>query len=307
MVVVFGLLFNPATFPKILSSFTPELALPPWYTSVFWGVTSLLFIAATVVAVRAKPRQKEERAPVFSKRSAIKGLRSYAFEDAELFARLQRERELRECLEAITHREFRFGIVFGESGCGKSSFIQAGLWPRLAEQKPPHRAVYVKLTDQDPLDSIRQALTEQALLPQEKVENNVDEMGTTTRPRYGDAGIGAKARALSTVASQMAEIANVRNDSALWSSALQVVDDISEPMHQGRTLAEIGENAAGHYYMGLFTSGLWTHVADRKQVDTLFARAYEIADAITDPKVKASARKAIGKAKVEEIETKGIC
>ncbi|MGH9956018.1 MAG: AAA family ATPase [Pyrinomonadaceae bacterium] len=169
LVVVFGLIFNPATIPKILSSFTPDLTLPPWYTSVFWGVISLLFIAALVVAVRSKARELEAPTPVFE-RSAIKGLRSYAFEDADLFARLQRERDLRKCLDAITSPEFRFGIVQGESGCGKTSFLQAGLWPRLAEQKAPHRAIYVKLTDQDPLDSIRQALREQAQLPQEKVE-----------------------------------------------------------------------------------------------------------------------------------------
>jgi len=95
------------------------------------------------------------------RRSAIKYLRPFEFEDAELFRRLQREGSLQECLEAISDRDFRFGILSGESGCGKTSFLQAGLRPRLLAQTVPHRCIYVKLTDLDPLDSIRQALTDQ--------------------------------------------------------------------------------------------------------------------------------------------------
>ncbi len=102
-------------------------------------------------------------------RSAIKYLRPFEFEDAELFRRLQREGSLQECLEAISDRDFRFGILSGESGCGKTSFLQAGLRPRLLAHTVPHRCVYVKLTDLDPLDSLRQALTNQLQLPKESL------------------------------------------------------------------------------------------------------------------------------------------
>jgi len=103
------------------------------------------------------------------RRSAIKYLRPFEFEDAELFRRLQREGSLQECLDAISDRDFRFGILSGESGCGKTSFLQAGLRPRLLAQTVPHRCIYVKLTDLDPLDSIRQTLTDQLQLPKESL------------------------------------------------------------------------------------------------------------------------------------------
>jgi len=59
-----------------------------------------------------------------------------------------------------------------ESGCGKTSFLQAGLWPRLVEQG--HRCLYVKLTDLDPMDSIRSALSDQFKLPKEAVDGAAD-------------------------------------------------------------------------------------------------------------------------------------
>lgn len=162
--------FNPAAFSEISKLLAPELKLPTWYTPAFWLVISLVFIAAVIVAIRAPTRKAEAPVAHFAERSAIKGLRPFGRKDAELFARLQREQDLRGCLEAITERDFRFGILCGESGSGKTSFVQAGLWPRFAEQKTPHRAIYVKFTDWDPLDSIRQALMEQTLLSREKAE-----------------------------------------------------------------------------------------------------------------------------------------
>ncbi|MBA3965065.1 MAG: TIR domain-containing protein, partial [Nitrospirales bacterium] len=92
---------------------------------------------------------------------AIKGLRPFGRDDAEVFTQLQRERDLERRLGAIVHSEFRFGILSGESGCGKSSFLQAGLLPRLEQAQLSHRCVYVKITNEDPIISIRQALRTQ--------------------------------------------------------------------------------------------------------------------------------------------------
>ncbi len=113
--------------------------------------------------------QARATAPAFPGRTALKGLRPFDKDDAELFHRLQRERELHECLSAITSSEFRLGILFGESGCGKTSFVQAGLWPNLPEFSATHFPVYVKFSELDPLVSLQHALREQ--LPQLFADN----------------------------------------------------------------------------------------------------------------------------------------
>lgn len=64
------------------------------------------------------PRQAEASADSLEHK-AIKGLRPFGLTDAEVFARLQREMPLREYLATVTGPEFRFGILCGESGCGK--------------------------------------------------------------------------------------------------------------------------------------------------------------------------------------------
>ena len=121
------------------------------------SLTGLVFVAALVVAYRTVPRKP--RVPgALVEHTAIRFLRPFGFEDAEVFGRLQREASLRECLATVTDRDFRFGVLSGESGCGKTSFLQAGLRPRLLKQN--HRCVYVKFTEADPLDSVRRALAE---------------------------------------------------------------------------------------------------------------------------------------------------
>jgi hypothetical protein len=126
---------------------------------------ALVFMAAVLVALRTVRPSQEAVAPDLAARSVIKGLWRFAFEDAPLFARLQRDALVRECVEALTDPEFRFGILCGLSGCGKTSFLQAGLWPRLTALDASHRGVYVKCSDLDPLESLRQALIDQLHLP----------------------------------------------------------------------------------------------------------------------------------------------
>ncbi len=152
--------FNPIVFRKILELFGVT-QLPEAYPLYFWLVIGVVFVAAVVAAWRARPKEKTRRD--LAERSAIKGLLPYGKDDAALFARLQRENDLTECSQAITANGFRFGVLCGESGNGKTSFLQAGLWPRLPEQN--HRCVYVKCTELDPIEAIRQAFIEQLAPP----------------------------------------------------------------------------------------------------------------------------------------------
>jgi hypothetical protein len=131
---------------------------------------ALVFMTAVLVALRTVRSSQGAVAPDLAARSAIKGLRPFGFEDAPLFARLQRDALVRECLEALTAPEFRFGILYGPSGCGKTSFLRAGLWPRLSAPDASHRGVYVKCRELNPLESIRRALADQLHLRPASVE-----------------------------------------------------------------------------------------------------------------------------------------
>jgi tetratricopeptide (TPR) repeat protein len=159
---------NPGVAGKLLTTFFPQQALPEQYPVFFWLTLGLVFVTAIAVAVRTMPKPAAD-ATDFTERKAIKGLRPFSAEDAEIFAQLQRNRSLKECLESITSNTFRFGILMGESGSGKTSFLQAGLLPKLSNPGGIHRGVYVKFADRHPIDTIRSALMEQLKLPKDKV------------------------------------------------------------------------------------------------------------------------------------------
>ncbi len=160
--ILFGL--NPGVAEKISSTMLGGTGtLPDWYSQAFGVALGAVFVAALVVAVRSLPRLQPEAADA-KERKTIKGLRPFTKDDAEIFARLQRQRELQECLEVVTSKEFRFGILVGESGCGKTSFLQAGLLPQLSTPEATHRAIYVKFSDRPPITTITQAVVEQLSL-----------------------------------------------------------------------------------------------------------------------------------------------
>jgi tetratricopeptide (TPR) repeat protein len=133
-------------------------------------------IAAGAVGAAVLTLPKGRSGEATQERQAIKGLRSFELKDAEIFKRLEREKDVRECFEALRDSELRLGILMGESGAGKSSLLQAGLMPRLGEAN--FQGVYVKLGDRDPISLIRKALTApegEEFLPM--LENAVERAG----------------------------------------------------------------------------------------------------------------------------------
>jgi tetratricopeptide (TPR) repeat protein len=180
--VLIFLIFNPISFKRILELFS-IINLPNRYGLCFWILVGAVFGAAVIASWRVLPREKHRLD--LAERTAIKGLLPYGTSDAALFVRLQRENDLTECFQAITAREFRFGVLCGESGNGKTSFLKAGLQPRLPERG--HRCVYVKCTDLDPVEAIRQTLLEQLQLDKNRVPSTLPEMletvaGLDSRP-----------------------------------------------------------------------------------------------------------------------------
>jgi hypothetical protein len=156
--------FNPGVANQWLKLLFNLAALPDFYPRYFWLAVGLLFGTALVVAAFT-PIQSPLDSADAAERKAIKGLRPFTAADAEIFAQLQRDRNLREWLESITNDSFRFGILLGESGCGKTSFLQAGLVPKLTNPTCSHRGIYIKFSDRDPITTIHAALTHQLSLP----------------------------------------------------------------------------------------------------------------------------------------------
>lgn len=147
---------NPLAAGKVAETFGVE-KLPRWYVTAFWGGLGGLGGLTVVAAAVTLPKKPGAEVDT-SQNRAIKGLRSFELKDADIFAKLQRQRDVQECYEAVTAPTFRFGVLMGESGCGKSSLLQAGLLPKLMGEGATHRGVYVKMGDRSPLDAIRAAL-----------------------------------------------------------------------------------------------------------------------------------------------------
>jgi len=132
----------------------------------------LPFVVAVVIAIRS-PSSVKGRPRDLAGHSAIKGLLPFELGDAELFVRLQREPIVRDCTQAIIDSNFRIGFLCGESGCGKTSVLRAGIWPKLLREQ--QCCFYVQFNDQQPDESIRQAIIEQLSVEQvTQVNSSID-------------------------------------------------------------------------------------------------------------------------------------
>ncbi len=49
----------------------------------------------------------------------------------------------------------------GESGVGKSSFLQAGILPQLAREESCDRGIYIRFSNRDPVETIYQTLVKE--------------------------------------------------------------------------------------------------------------------------------------------------
>ena len=168
------LFFSPKIVDEVLKTIFKLDELPQQYSDtygVIYGLVAFaIFLTALVIAVRTIQR-KPPPLPDFTERKAIKGLRAFSQDDAEIFAQLQRERDLRECLESLTSNNFRFGILMGESGVGKSSFLQAGILPQLAREESRERGIYIRFSNRDPFETIYQALVKELKISETSINH----------------------------------------------------------------------------------------------------------------------------------------
>ena len=145
---------------------------------LIWGILVIsIFVGAMYAALKKPLVSKSVLIKGLSDRSPIKGLSPFEPEDSEIFAKMQRKETIKECLNTITSGDFRFGIITGESGSGKTSFSKAGL--KVNFPKSHHTCVYVKFTPLDPIKMVRLAIKAEFKIPgeQEKELDQVDLIG----------------------------------------------------------------------------------------------------------------------------------
>ena len=99
-----------------------------WVTAT--GLVAIAALCAWGYAVAQ--RRAPMSAHAFPTGAAFRGL--LPFQEADRSRFYGRETETAALFELIRHGDFRFGVLFGESGCGKTSLLRAGLLPRLWEQ-----------------------------------------------------------------------------------------------------------------------------------------------------------------------------
>jgi galactitol-specific phosphotransferase system IIB component len=123
---------------------------------IYWlAICFAIFLLVFVITYFTRPKTTLPNLTL-SEHSGIRGLIAFSLDDAELFWKLGRSRKICEIVLAVSDHNFRFGILSGESGCGKSSLLQAGIWPSLAKKQ--YQIIYVHCNELQPLESIRCAV-----------------------------------------------------------------------------------------------------------------------------------------------------
>jgi WD40 repeat protein/serine/threonine protein kinase len=99
-----------------------------------WASATALLVIAALCAFGYAAAQKRAGMPAqtLPGGAAFRGL--LPFQEADRSRFYGRETETAALFELIRHGDFRFGVLFGESGCGKTSLLRAGLLPMLWDE-----------------------------------------------------------------------------------------------------------------------------------------------------------------------------
>lgn len=153
------------------------LAVHPWDAIV---LTALAGLAALAFVHEVRQRRRAPPAPT----TAFIGADSFTEHDSHRF--FGRDEEVRHVLRHLRDSHIRFYILYGDSGCGKTSIVRAGLIPVL-EGDSRYATVYVRLFD-TPIASLRHALNSLGGHQPGTVlsTNETNDAPTTAGPLYTD-------------------------------------------------------------------------------------------------------------------------
>jgi hypothetical protein len=100
------------------------------YQVYAWTALGLLFVIILTSEIFSAPGSSD-KPPRFGYTRTIRGLVSFGEDDAAAFATLGRRTDVSRLASALLDPQFRFGVLFAESGCGKTSLLRAGVQPEL--------------------------------------------------------------------------------------------------------------------------------------------------------------------------------
>jgi hypothetical protein len=156
LLVVFSVFAAPPVVAQVLAFLNKlvgdiPVQPPSWWPGGYWAGFFALFTAALIVGVRTLP--KEIRLPIKSQR----GLLPFTEDDRELFEKLGRGSETQLISAALCNSNFRFGVLIGSSGAGKTSFLRAGILASL-RARTDIAVACIELTERDALAAILASL-----------------------------------------------------------------------------------------------------------------------------------------------------
>ncbi|MDQ3252606.1 MAG: ATP-binding protein, partial [Acidobacteriota bacterium] len=114
-----------------------------------------------------------------SKAIAFRGLLPFQEADRDRF--FGREMETSALFDLIVHYEFRFGVLFGDSGSGKTSLIKAGLLPKLRQAS--YMPVYCR-PYKDPLATLLEECRRLSQIQAREGESSIDYLRRVTKERH---------------------------------------------------------------------------------------------------------------------------
>ncbi|MGA2264339.1 MAG: WD40 repeat domain-containing protein, partial [Acidobacteriota bacterium] len=128
-----------------------------------WGL--LVIPAVFFLGYLLLLKKRIQPTTVLPKGAAFRGL--IAFQEADRARFFGRELDTITLFDRIRHEEFRFGVLYGDSGCGKTSLLKAGLMPKLWESG--YIPLYCR-SHADPLTALLQDCSRKSLISQKNGE-----------------------------------------------------------------------------------------------------------------------------------------
>jgi conflict system STAND superfamily ATPase/sulfatase-modifying factor enzyme 1 len=172
-----GLITLAAALTTIFGVFFSEENAKP----LAFGLALLLIVVSSGVFLyqrrqAAKLKITESPEPL-SPSATLRGL--LPFEEGDQLP--GRARDIQELYTFVASSTFRFGVLWGESGCGKTSLMRAGLVPKLRNDK--FLPLYIAKPTTNPQEAIRSALLREVSASEKQASKGLDQLLKSTAPK----------------------------------------------------------------------------------------------------------------------------